>query len=752
MTPDSAPPRGRQVGPYRLLEELGRGGMGVVYKAVRADGEIGRPLALKIAGDRLVSPEAERRFLQERQILSALDHPHIVGLLDGGIADGQRYFAMEFVDGRPLTSAVADARLPIRERLTLFRQVCSAIQHAHQHLVLHRDLKPSNVLLTSDGQVKVLDFGIASLVQASTLRADTGTTQQPVSLACVSPEQLRGEPMTFTADVYALGTLLYELLTGTNPQFREGMPAEEAMRLVTENLPPRPSRLNGAVPRDLDAIAMRALAKEPAHRYQSVGELDADVARWFDGRPVVAVPPRPWYLVTRFVARNRLLTATAAALVVSLVAGAVLVARQTRIAERRFDDARRLIHATIFDIQPRMEAIPATLELRKLLIERTTTYLEAVSAEASGNVPLLQELSSAYLQLARLQGDISTSSLGNTAAAAERFARARTLLDEALSAEPRNPALLKDASLLYSRLATFEGGQGDAEAALTNARRSLEFAERNLAARPGEYDAREIRAVSLFSLALNTPASAWDDRRALFVRARDEYRTLAADNPAREQVRRNVGIVTRLLASLHYDRDRLDEATQFAVEALETSEALLAARPGDTALQLEVVTDAYQLGMVLDAAGDGRRAPAHYERALALIRPIRAVDRSNARATLVQAETLRLYAANRLTGGDTAAARRHAEAALATYGEMAAGGTLSPVLQWRYASALAARGDVAEADGQATAACAAYQQAHTLFTEVDRQAPLSDQVKRTASRVATRVETCGGGHPPVLPR
>jgi len=736
---------GSVIGPYRLLEELGRGGMGTVYRAVRADGEIDRPVALKMAGSRIFAPEAQRRFIQERQILATLDHPHIVRLHDGGVSEGQRYFVMELVEGTPITRAVREQRRSLRDRIVLCRQLCSAIHYAHQRLVLHRDLKPGNVLVTPDGQVKVLDFGIAQVVQAGTLTAGTGTVMHPLSFACASPEQLRGEPLALTSDVYSLGTLLYEVLTGTNPQFREEASVDEALRMVLEQEPALPSRISPDVPRDLDAITMKALAKAPADRYQSVSDLDADLGRWLEGRPVSAVPPRPWYVVTRFVRRNKALSATAAALVISLVAGSVAVTRQARIAERRFEDARQLIHTTIFDIQPRMEAIPATLELRKTLIEQTMTYLEAVSKEAGDNVPLLQELSSAYLQLARVQGDISTSSLGNAAAADERFRKAKALLDTALQREPANPELLKDATLLHMRLATFENGQGRPEAALVTAMAAVAFAERNVAARPGEYDARELRAGAIFTQALNTPAGSWEDRRARFVRARDEYAALAAEDPAREPVRRNVGIVTRHLASMHYDKGQGAQAVAYATEALAVSEATLANRPDDIALKIEVATDAYLLGMALDQAGRTNEAPARYERALALLEPVRAVDRSNARIAVVLGETTRNFAASRLSAGDIAAARRHADTAVSLFESIADASPLPQPLQWRFASALGTRADVDAAAGQSRVACEGYRRARDVFAAADRVSTLTDMVKRDADRVRTSAETCTAG-------
>lgn len=212
---------GQMVGPYRLVDELGRGGMGVVYRAERSDGEFRREVALKIAGGAMPGLENERRLIRERQLLASLDHPGIVRMIDGGVSAGSRYFAMELVRGSPITEYCANRGLDIGARLRLFRDVCSAVSHAHQHLVLHRDLKPGNILVTAEGGVRVLDFGLARLVDPDSPEA-TAPLLQPLSLFYASPEQLRRETLTLASDIYALGLLLYELLTGVNPRQVKG--------------------------------------------------------------------------------------------------------------------------------------------------------------------------------------------------------------------------------------------------------------------------------------------------------------------------------------------------------------------------------------------------------------------------------------------------------------------------------------------------------------------------------------------------
>jgi tetratricopeptide (TPR) repeat protein len=565
----------------------------------------------------------------------------------------------------------------------------------------------------------------------------------PLSFACASPEQLRGEPLSLASDVYALGTLLYEVLTGVNPQYRPDVSVEESFRLVLERVPPPPSAVVRSVPRDLDAITLKALAKAPAERYASVSELDADLARWLDGRPVMAVAPRPWYVAVRFVRRNQALSGTAAALILSLVAGIVAVERQARIADRRFEDARQLIHTTIFDIQPKLEAIPGTLPLRTTLIEETMKYLEAVSRDAGGNVALLRELSNAFQQLARVQGDISTSTLGNQDAAADRYGKAQALLDAALAIEPRNPDLLKDAALLLGRMAGFENARGASDASLAHAVSAVSYAERNLGARPGDRDARQVLAGAVFYQAMATPAEQWEVRKEVFERALAMYADLAADPSANEAVRRNVGILNRHLSALHYDRAMAAPAVAHARTARGVSEAVLAARPRDAALQIDAAQDAYVLGMSLDLAGAGAAAPEHYARARALLEGVRAADRSNVRATLLLGETARYSAANRLATGDLAAARQESAEAAALFALLGQQGPMLQAVKWRYAAALATQADVETASGGRAEACKHYLRSAALFDEAHQQSALTHQVKRNFDRVRGQAAECG---------
>lgn len=350
---------GRLIGHYRVLHRIGRGGMGVVYLAVRADDEYRKQVALKLLKPGMDSEEIVRRFRTERQILAGLDHPNIARLLDGGTtAEGLPYFVMEYVEGRPILDFCAEQRLTTAERIELFRRVCEAVQFAHQNLVVHRDLKPSNVLVTAGGAPKLLDFGIAKLLNpelAGAGLAATAASARPMTPDYASPEQVRGDRITTASDVYSLGVMLYELLAGRHPHREADGSRAELERSVLEREPLRPSvaaglseggrggreRRRRRLAGDLDQIVLKALRKEAWHRYASAEQLSEDLRRHLVGLPVVARRGTVAYRVGKFVQRHRWGVAAAAALAAAVLGfGVVMGWQRAEIAQQR-DAAER---------------------------------------------------------------------------------------------------------------------------------------------------------------------------------------------------------------------------------------------------------------------------------------------------------------------------------------------------------------------------------------------------------------------------
>ena len=345
---------GKRVGAYAVTRLIGFGGMGAVYEGVRADDQFQKRVALKFLRRGLEGDLAIRRFRYERQILANLNHKNIAALLDGGVTpDGQPFIVMEFVDGTPITTYAASCKLGVRDRLQLLRQVCAAVQHAHQNLVVHRDLKPGNILVTADGTVKLLDFGIARL-----MREGEGSDQLPATQGGVhaftpdyaSPEQVRGLPVATPSDLYSLGVVACELLSGHRPFSMEGKLFSEMQALICLAPPPPPSalvtdadaeqfdeasaaRVRRQLTGDVDAIVLQALRKEPERRYGSADQLALDLQRFLDRLPVAARRDTFAYRARKFVRRRRVEVAAAALVVVSLLGGIVATARQARRAE-----------------------------------------------------------------------------------------------------------------------------------------------------------------------------------------------------------------------------------------------------------------------------------------------------------------------------------------------------------------------------------------------------------------------------------
>lgn len=354
---DAMNPAGARYGPYRVVHALGRGGMGTVYLAVREDAFM-RRVALKVVHGVAEAESTRRRFESERRIMASLDHPNIARLLDGGVTDhGVPYLAMEYVEGLPLTQYCDREKLGVTERLELFRKVCDAVHHAHQSLIIHRDLKPSNILVTMDGEPKLLDFGIAKL-QQSALANPTQPVTHPDLRALTpewaSPEQMRGEPLTTASDVFALGVLLYELLTGRHP-FRapEGQSPAELIAAVCERDPMLPSETVGSedgsgrrgarLRGDLDSIVVTALRKEPGRRYASAEQLSSDIGRYLACEPVLARGDGRMYRLKKLVRRRRGETLAALAVVASLLLGLFAASREARVAGQERDRAARAL-------------------------------------------------------------------------------------------------------------------------------------------------------------------------------------------------------------------------------------------------------------------------------------------------------------------------------------------------------------------------------------------------------------------------
>ncbi len=406
---------GQFLGPYRIDALIGRGGMGAVYRAFREDDQFRKEVAIKVIPRVLAGPGAVARFRAERQILANLEHPNIARLIDGGASEGVPYLVMEYVEGFPITRYASEKNLPTAERLRLMRTVCSAVQYAHSKLVVHRDLKPANILVSSDGMVKLLDFGVAKMMEPGSTTADVAAAHTAAMMMTpdyASPEQVRGEPASTSSDVYSLGIVLYELLTGERPYRVTGTSPLEMERLICHTEPRRPSevemlprKLRRSLSGDLDNIVLMALRKDADRRYPTAEQLSEDLRRYLDGQPVQARPDTVWYRTGKFLQRNRWAVAAGVLVAASMIAATAVSIRQARVAKNRFDQFRGFARTVLVDLHGQLNDIPGTARARQALIAHVSDYLKRVVADnAEDDTALASEIATTYLRLGELQG------------------------------------------------------------------------------------------------------------------------------------------------------------------------------------------------------------------------------------------------------------------------------------------------------------------------------------------------------------
>ena len=522
---------GRRLGPYEITDLIAVGGMGEVYRAFRADDQYKKQVAIKLVRAGQDSASVFGRFKNERQILASLDHPNIARLLDGGTTpEGVPYLVMELIEGQPIDEYCDARKLDITARLRLFTAVCIAVQYAHSRLIVHRDLKPGNILVTVEGEPKLLDFGIAKILDPGVFRdgspAATMTMLRVLTPAYASPEQVKGETITTATDVYSLGVILYELLSGHHPYHVTARTPDAISHAVLEVEPERPSsvvrrveagagsdqpeitaasvsvvregtpdKLRKRLSGDLDNIVLMALRKEPERRYASAEQLAGDISRHLENLPVVARKDTARYRTSKFVTRHKL-GVTATVLVGTMLVGALVVtlrevqvAREQRArAERRFNDVRTLANSLIFEIHDNIQDLPGATGVRKLLVERALSYLDSLAQESGSEPSLQRELAVAYDKLGDIQGTRFGANLGDTQGALESYQKALTIREGLLKA---NPAVVEDAlgvAVSRRRIAGVAGFRGDpgslekAEAALATAERVLQAAPKNATA------------------------------------------------------------------------------------------------------------------------------------------------------------------------------------------------------------------------------------------------------------------------------
>jgi len=646
---------GRRVGSYELVRQIGTGGMGTVFLARRTDSEYESQVAVKLIRPGVLSEEALRRFRAERQALANLNHAGIAKLLDGGTTvDGLPFLVMEYVEGDPIDAWCDSRGLPVEERLALFRSVCGAVEHAHRHMVIHRDLKPANILVTASGEVKLLDFGIAKLLPGAEWAEPAGltqTAQRVMTPDYASPEQILGQRVAASSDVYSLGVLLYRLLAGRPPYHFGSDRASEIERVVCEQEPPRPSavadpalrrRLRG----DLDDVVLQALRKEPERRYGSVEQFSNDIRRHLEGLPVRARPGTLAYRAGKFLRRHHIGVAAAAVVLLALLSGLAATIWQARIAraeraraEERFDDVRRLATSFLFEFHDAVQDLPGSTPARKLVVQRALQYLDRLAKEAGDDTSLKRDLASAYQRIGDVQGNPNNANLGDSASALKSYRKALSIAEPLVLDNPSDAQARRTVGVIYEKMGDVLAWSGSIGAGVSAARRSLGFFE--ALAREAPQDVAKQRSLAISHIKVGdvsgnpsfpndgNPSEALEHYRVSSAILED----LSKRDPADPRTRRFLGIVHERLGTVLNELGETSQALEAYRRSFAIREALVADQPNNTDARRDAAIASEKIGDVLKVMGDPKGALEGYSKALAGFESLAAADPENANAS-----------------------------------------------------------------------------------------------------------------------
>jgi len=657
---------GRRLGPYELLEEIGQGGMGSVYRAVRADGVFEKQVAVKLIRSTLSTEFFVSRFQNERQILAGLEHPNIARLIDGGVTEeGLPYLVLEFVGGDPIDQYCDRHDLSITDRLKLFRTVCSAVQYAHQNLVVHRDLKPGNILVTEGGIPKLLDFGIAKIVDSAEEAAKdrTLTLMRIMTPDFASPEQVRGDPITTASDVYSLGVILYLLLSGRRPYRVSSTAPHEIIKAICDTDPEKPStavtrlrgpeeadsrgrvarpeesaiarkRIRRALSGDLDNIVLKALRKEPARRYATVEQFSEDLHRHLEHLPVIARKDTSGYRASKFILRHKAGVAAALVVALTLVSALMITVRESRLAQRRFNDVRSLANSLIFDVHDSIKDLPGSTPARKLIVDRALQYLNALAQESGNDLALQRELATAYERVGLVQGHYLQNSLGDTRSSLASYQKALAIRKQvdAKSSDWNDRLALAEAHRL---VANQQWALGAYAGAIQNIAAAVEISEPLNSAHPRNLKILKELAFD-YEIAGQNLGSGYADGGGDSAKAADSYRkavatdeTMLAIAPDDLDIQHSYATdLNHLGVVLTYDEKDLNRALACFKEELEIDQKLRE-RSADTRYARGVATAYSHVGQAYDRLGDPEESLENFAQGLELSKQLVHADPQN---------------------------------------------------------------------------------------------------------------------------
>jgi non-specific serine/threonine protein kinase/serine/threonine-protein kinase len=700
----------RRIGCYEVAKLIGAGGMGSVYLALRADDQYRKQVAIKVIKRGMDTEFILRRFRDERQILANLNHPNIAQLFDGGATeDGLPYYVMEYVEGESIDVYCDSHEMSIAERLTLFRSVCAAVHYAHQNLVVHLDIKPANILVTREGIPKLLDFGIARLLNRGSYEQTvypTGAGPRLMTPSYGSPEQFRGETVTTASDTYSLGVLLYELLSGHRPYRLNGCSLEEASRMICHEQPRRPStvvsiveksssqnteqkmlspacvsrmrhtspeRLRRSLAGDLDNIVLKAMHKEPSRRYGSVEQFSEDLQRHSDGRPVTAQPDSVAYRALKFVIRHKVGTAAAALILVSLVGGALATLRQAQIArtergraERRFNDVRHLANSFLFEFHDAIKDLPGATPARELVVKKALEYLDSLSRESANDVTLQRELAAAYEKVGDVQGQFAAANLGKPQEALESYKKSLAIRTEVIRANSGDLDNQRQLAKVYGKLGNIEWLTGHPAEASETARKGLAVSEALSVRDPRNSADRKLLATSYLDYGWKLGAGNGDypggitsNRKAIAI-----LEDLLRGEPGDKEAALSLPIAYSRLGTFLESMGRLPEALAAFQTSLSLREKILAGNPTGFQIRQHVAASHMTMGNVLAELNRPAEALIHQHKALTIVESLSEEDPKNMQLRQDRAGVLGNIGALLITSGDEEGAKHSLEEAL----------------------------------------------------------------------------------------
>lgn len=635
---------GARVGPYELIREIGRGGMGTVFLARRADDQYQNEVAVKLVRPGMDTDFILSRFRRERQILANLDHPNIAKLLDGGTtSDGLPYIVMEYIRGLKINDYCKSAQLSLEKRLLMFLDVCSAVDHAHRHFVVHRDLKPGNILIDERGAPKLLDFGICKLLYGNPM-APEETMTQGVGLMTpdyASPEQVLGDPVTVVSDVYSLGAVLYEILTGVRAHKIENYTPQQVERAICEQAVVRPSLaaqdkvMAKALHGDLDTILLKALQKEPARRYVSADHLAEDIRRHLQFRPVVARPDSLGYRTRKFIRRNRREVIAGALIVLALAGGQIEARRQASFAYKNLRQVQQIANAFVFEVHDSIKDLPGATKARELVVQRGAEHLDRLALAIGDDPDLNSQLAAAYRRLGDVQGGVLASNKGNTKQALLSYQKALKLLDKPASQSVEANVIRVSLHRLIGDIEIYTVG---APRAIETYRQGIRIGEELFAKNPRNRELRVEMAGILTTLGRalrlrdDNDASARAGLQAVKV-----LEDLVAEEPAEPSSRRALASALSATGMVQARIGQLQEGLVNHRKGLEHLQWLSSLDPLNVSTKREIMLAYSHIGDVLGNPslpnlGDSEGALTAYREMVRIATELYEADKSDARA------------------------------------------------------------------------------------------------------------------------